>query len=110
MATHRFCARPGIHAVVLPTAEPDSTGYIGCLHIVETGPIVKEMVPIDNNLFFLFFWTIWSAGRFVAASPALSANTCMTSIQTFPLTCSISGPSGGSLSRIVTLILLMRSG
>jgi hypothetical protein len=43
-----------------------------------------------------------SAGRVVAASPALSANTCMTRLEIHLVTCSFSGRLGGSLSRIVT--------
>ena len=56
-------------------------------------------MPIDSNT---FVWTVRRAGRIVAAAPALPANTCMSPIQTLLVSCSNSGLSGGSLSRIVT--------
>jgi hypothetical protein len=56
-------------------------------------------VPIDSKKISEM---MRSAGRVVAAFPALPANTCETLSRTLPVTCSISGRSGGSLSRIVT--------
>jgi hypothetical protein len=91
------CRHLGVHAVALSTSRP---GFLlGCPHGAESRLTVKERVPIDSNT---FIWTMRRAGRLVAASPALPANACMTPEQTYPVTCSMSGLSGGSLSRIVT--------
>ena len=69
------------------------------MHGAETGPIVKEMVPIGSNTIRAI---IRSAGHDVAPSQALTANTCTTQLEPSPVGCSISGQSGGLLSQIVT--------
>jgi hypothetical protein len=90
---------PAIRPVVLPAAGPDSTGCFGCLHGAKGSPTVKELVSINSNT---FIWTMRSVRRSTVPSPTLTANNCTTPMQKHPVTCSISGLSGGSLSRIVT--------
>jgi len=82
-----------------PTIDSGAAHHLGCLHGIETRAILKEMMPLQSSTSSAM---MRSAGRVVDASPALSANTCMTPIQRFPVICSISGLSGGSLSPIVT--------
>ena len=91
------CRHPGVHAVALPTSSP---GFLlDFPHGAESRLTVKEMVPIDSN-------TLSGTGGVPGAvSPhrrALPANACTTPLRACPVTCSMSGLSGGSLSRIVT--------
>jgi hypothetical protein len=97
--TRAFCERPGTHAVAPPTAGSGSVQYLGCTHFAERLPTVKELVPIGSNTTIA---TMRSAGRGMAASPALPANTYATPLPRCLVSCSILGRSGGSLSRIVT--------
>ena len=93
------CERPGTHAVVPSPVRTRAVQSLGCPHGTETRPTVKAMVLHDRDA---NIWTMRSAGRVVAASPALLANACTSPLQRYPVTCSVSGLSGGSLSRIVT--------
>lgn len=95
MITGRFCERLVADSVVLP-AEPR---YRGSRDPANVNPSIKEMVPIESNT---IVWVMRSAGRLVAASPALPANACTTPAETYPVTCSIPDAAAGSLSQIVT--------
>ena len=75
VTTRGFWNCPGVHAVVLPTCDSGSLRCPDCPRCTEIHSTVKEMVPIGSNA---FIWNVRSAWRVVAASPALSANTCTT--------------------------------
>ena len=94
-----FCNHPGGHAVAPATGSFAFLQRPDWPHCAKSSPTVKEMVPNDSNTIIA---TMRNAGRGIALSPALPANTCMAPVQTYPVTCSITGPSSGSLSQIVT--------
>ena len=81
------------------TSDVQPRFLLDCPHGAESRLTVKKAMPIDSNT---FIWNRRNAARDVAPAPALPANACTTPGETYPVTCSISGLTGGSLSQIVT--------
>ena len=75
MPTLGFCERPGCSRRRTSDRPLRFHPVPRRPHGTETRPSVKEMVPVDSNT---VIWTMRSAGRGAAPSPALPANTCMT--------------------------------